>query len=39
MCDVSDEFYRSFRRYFRNWSDFNTLGEFVNVHKYMLVAA
>jgi hypothetical protein len=39
MCDVSDEFYRFFRRYFRNRSDFNPLGEFVDGHQYMLVDA
>jgi hypothetical protein len=30
MCDVSHEFCRFFRCYFRNWSDFNTFGEFVD---------
>jgi hypothetical protein len=39
MCDVSDEFYRFFRRYFRNWSDLNPLGEIVDDHQYMYVAA
>jgi hypothetical protein len=39
MCDVSDEFYCFFRRYFRNRSDFNPLGEFVDGHQYMFVAA
>jgi hypothetical protein len=39
MLDVSDEFCCFFRRYFRNRSDFNPLGEFVNGHQYMFVAA
>jgi hypothetical protein len=39
MCDVSDEFYRFFRHYFRNRSDFNPLGEFVDCNQYMFVAA
>jgi hypothetical protein len=30
MLDVSDEFDCFFRRYFRNRSDFNPLGEFVD---------
>jgi hypothetical protein len=38
MRDVSDEFYRFFRRYFRDGSDFNPLGEFVDGHQYMFVA-
>jgi hypothetical protein len=32
MCDISDEFYRFFRHYFRHRSDFNPLGEFVDSH-------
>jgi hypothetical protein len=39
MLDVSDEFDCFFRRYFRNRSHFNPLGEFVDGHQYMFVAA
>jgi hypothetical protein len=39
MLDVSDELDRFLRRYFCNKSDFNPLGEFVNGHQYMFVAA
>jgi hypothetical protein len=39
MCDVSDEFYRFFRRYFRNRSDFNSFAEFVDDHQYMFIDA
>jgi hypothetical protein len=38
MCDVSDEFHHFFRCYFRNRSDFNPLGEFVDSHQYTFVA-
>jgi hypothetical protein len=37
MFDVSDEFNCFFRRYFRNRSDFNTLGEFVYGDQDMFV--
>jgi hypothetical protein len=30
MCDVSHEFFHFFRCYFRNRSDFNPLGEFID---------
>jgi hypothetical protein len=39
MCDVPDEFYCFFQCYFRNRSDFNPLGEFVDSYQYMFVAA
>jgi hypothetical protein len=39
MFDISDEFNCFFRRYFRNRSDFNPLGEFVYGDQDMLVAA
>jgi hypothetical protein len=39
MFDVSDEFNCFFRRYFRNRSDFNPLGEFVYDNQDMFVAA
>jgi hypothetical protein len=39
MLDVSDEFDCFFRRYIRNRSHFNPLGEFVDGHQYMFVAA
>jgi hypothetical protein len=39
MLDVSDEFDCFFRCYFHNRSDFDRLGEFVDGHKYMFVAA
>jgi hypothetical protein len=39
MFDVSDEFDCFFRRYFRDRSDFNPLGEFVYGDKDMFVAA
>jgi hypothetical protein len=38
MLDVSDEFDCFFRRYFRNRSDFNPLGEFFNGNQDMFVA-
>jgi hypothetical protein len=39
MFYVSDEFNCFFRRYFRNRSDFNPLGEFVYSNQDMFVAA
>jgi hypothetical protein len=39
MLDVSNEFYCFFRRFFRNRSDFDPLGEFVDGHQYMFVTA
>jgi hypothetical protein len=39
MFYVSDEFNYFFRRYFRNRSDFNPLGEFVYSNQDMFVAA
>jgi hypothetical protein len=39
MRDVSDELCGFFRCYFRNSSDFNPLGEFVDGDQYMFVAA
>jgi hypothetical protein len=39
MLDVFDEFYCFFRCYFRNRLDFDLLGEFVDSHQYMFVAA
>jgi hypothetical protein len=38
MLDVFDEFNSFFRRYFRNRSDFNPLGEFVYGDQDMFVA-
>jgi hypothetical protein len=38
MLDVSDEFDYFFRCYFRNRSDFDPLGKFVDGHQYMFVA-
>jgi hypothetical protein len=38
MFYVSDEFNCFFRRYFRNRSDLNSLGEFVYSNHYMFVA-
>jgi hypothetical protein len=38
-CLMSDEFNCFFRRYFRNRSDFNPLGEFVYSNQDMFVAA
>jgi hypothetical protein len=38
MLDVSDELDCFFRCYFRNRSDFNPLGEFVNGNQDMFVA-
>jgi hypothetical protein len=38
MFDISDEFNCFFRRYFRNRSDFNPLGEFVYGDQDMFVA-
>jgi hypothetical protein len=39
MFDISNEFNCFFRRYFRNRSDFNPLGEFVYGDQDMFVAA
>jgi hypothetical protein len=39
MCYLLDEFCRFFRRDLSNRSDFNRLGEFVDSHKDVLVAA
>jgi hypothetical protein len=39
MFNVSNEFDCFFRRYFRNGSDFNPLGEFVYGDQDMFVAA
>jgi hypothetical protein len=39
MCDVSDELCRFFRCYFRNRSDFNPLGEFVDGNQNVFVAS
>jgi hypothetical protein len=39
MCDVSNELYDFFQCYFRNKSDFNPLGEFVDGDQNVFVAA
>jgi hypothetical protein len=39
MLDISDEFDCFFRCYFRNRPNFNLVGEFVDGHQYMFVAA
>jgi hypothetical protein len=39
VCDISDELCSFFRCYFRNRSDFNPLGEFVDGDQNVFVAA
>jgi hypothetical protein len=39
MCYLLDEFRRFFQRYLSDKSDFNPLGEFVDGHKDVLIAA